>query len=124
MPDSARGRISALMMVLSQGAMTLGAVVWGLSAEIAGSRFTLLAAEPAYPDDDRKRWLPFRSVGDRLYAGSKADGFHIRRQRPTIPMTAHYVIKEDLGLDIRCCYMADFARCMKWDTLLRRATSR
>jgi Transmembrane secretion effector len=44
MPDSARGRISALMMVLSQGAMTLGAVVWGLSAEIAGTRFTLLAA--------------------------------------------------------------------------------
>lgn len=32
------------MMVLSQGAMTLGAVVWGLSAEIAGTRFTLLAA--------------------------------------------------------------------------------
>jgi hypothetical protein len=29
------------MMVLSQGAMTL---VWGLSAEIAGTRFTLLAA--------------------------------------------------------------------------------
>ena len=31
-------------MVLSQGAMTLGAVVWGLSAEIAGTRFTLLGA--------------------------------------------------------------------------------
>ena len=44
MPNSARGRISALMMVLSQGAMTLGAIVWGLSAEIAGTRFTLLAA--------------------------------------------------------------------------------
>jgi MFS family permease len=43
-PSSARGRISALMMVLSQGAMTLGAIVWGLSAEIAGTRFTLLAA--------------------------------------------------------------------------------
>jgi predicted MFS family arabinose efflux permease len=44
MPDWARGRISALMMVLSQGAMTLGAVAWGLSAETAGTRFTLLAA--------------------------------------------------------------------------------
>src|ERR1700730_7801321 len=30
MPNAARGRISALMMVLSQGAMTLGAIVWGL----------------------------------------------------------------------------------------------
>ena len=44
MPSSARGRISALMMVLSQGAMTVGGVVWGLSAEIAGTRVTLLAA--------------------------------------------------------------------------------
>jgi MFS family permease len=43
-PNWARGRISALMMVLSQGAMTLGAIVWGLSAQIAGSRLTLLAA--------------------------------------------------------------------------------
>jgi hypothetical protein len=32
------------MMVLSQRAMTLGAIVWGLSAHIAGTRFTLLTA--------------------------------------------------------------------------------
>jgi len=43
-PNSARGRISALMMVLSQGAMALGAIAWGLSAHIAGTRFTLLSA--------------------------------------------------------------------------------
>jgi MFS family permease len=43
-PNSARGRISALMMVLSQGAMTLGAIARGLSAHIAGTRFTLLTA--------------------------------------------------------------------------------
>jgi hypothetical protein len=43
-PNSARGRISALMMVLSQGAMTLGAIAWGLSAQIVGTRLTLLAA--------------------------------------------------------------------------------
>jgi MFS family permease len=43
-PNSARGRISALMMVLSQGTMTLGAIAWGLSAQIAGTRLTLLAA--------------------------------------------------------------------------------
>src|SRR5215469_9612863 len=43
-PDSARGRISALMMVLSQGATTLGAIAWGISAQIAGTRWTLFAA--------------------------------------------------------------------------------
>ena len=43
-PNSVRGRISALMMVLSQGAMTLGGIIWGLSAEMAGTQCTLLAA--------------------------------------------------------------------------------
>jgi MFS family permease len=43
-PNSLRGRISALMMVLSQGAMTLGGVVWGVGAQIAGTRITLVAA--------------------------------------------------------------------------------
>jgi len=32
------------MMVLSQGAMTLGAIIWGLTAELAGTRLTLLTA--------------------------------------------------------------------------------
>jgi hypothetical protein len=32
------------MMVPSQGTMTLGAIAWGLSAQIAGTRLTLLAA--------------------------------------------------------------------------------
>ena len=43
-PNFLRGRISSLMMVLSQGAMTLGGVVWGLSAELTDTRVTLLAA--------------------------------------------------------------------------------
>ena len=43
-PNSARGRISALMMVLSQGAMTLSAFAWGMTAQIAGTRLTLFAA--------------------------------------------------------------------------------
>src|SRR5258708_1051047 len=43
-PNSLRGRISALMMVLSQGAMTLGGVVWGVSAQLTGTRVALLAA--------------------------------------------------------------------------------
>jgi len=42
--NSVLGRISALMMVLSQGAMALGGAAWGLSAEIWGTRLTLLAA--------------------------------------------------------------------------------
>jgi hypothetical protein len=32
------------MMVLSQGAKKLGAIVWGLSAAMAGTRVTLIAA--------------------------------------------------------------------------------
>jgi MFS family permease len=43
-PNSTRGRISALMMVLSQGAMTLGGIIWGLTAELAGTRLSLLMA--------------------------------------------------------------------------------
>jgi hypothetical protein len=43
-PNSLRGRISALMMVLSQGAMALGAIIWGVGAQIAGTRNTLVAA--------------------------------------------------------------------------------
>src|SRR5258707_571745 len=43
-PDSLRGRISALMMVLSQGAMTVGAIVWGVGAQIVGVRLILFAA--------------------------------------------------------------------------------
>jgi MFS family permease len=43
-PNSARGRISALIMVLSQGAMTLSAFAWGMTAQIAGTRLTLFAA--------------------------------------------------------------------------------
>jgi predicted MFS family arabinose efflux permease len=43
-PNSMRGRISALMMVLSQGAMTLGAIIWGLTADLAGTRLSLLMA--------------------------------------------------------------------------------
>jgi hypothetical protein len=43
-PNSARGRISALIMVLSQGAMTLSAIAWGMTAQIAGTRLNLFAA--------------------------------------------------------------------------------
>jgi MFS family permease len=43
-PNALRGRISALMMVLSQGAMTVGAIVWGVGAQIVGVRLILFAA--------------------------------------------------------------------------------
>jgi MFS family permease len=42
--NSVRGRLSAIMMVVSQGAMALGGIIWGFSGQIAGSRPTLLAA--------------------------------------------------------------------------------
>jgi MFS family permease len=44
MLNSARGRVSAIMMVVSQGAMALGGIIWGFSGQIAGTRPTLLAA--------------------------------------------------------------------------------
>jgi hypothetical protein len=41
-----------------------------------------LSFEPADPDDDRKRRLSLRPVGDRLYARSKAHVLHTRGKRP------------------------------------------
>ena len=42
--NGVRGRLSALLMVLSQGAMAAGGIGWGLSAATAGTRFTLTVA--------------------------------------------------------------------------------
>ena len=44
LPDTIRGRVSALMMVLSQGGTTIGTIVWGLAAALTGTRLSLLAA--------------------------------------------------------------------------------
>jgi MFS family permease len=44
MENSVRGRVSAVMMIASQGAMTLGGTIWGFSGNSAGTRGTLLAA--------------------------------------------------------------------------------
>jgi hypothetical protein len=43
-PNSVRGRVSAIVMVTSQGAMGLGGLSWGLSGQITGTRPILLAA--------------------------------------------------------------------------------
>lgn len=43
-PNSVRGRVSATMMIVSQGAMAFGGIIWGFSGQIAGTRPTLLAA--------------------------------------------------------------------------------
>ena len=43
-PNSVRGRLSAIMMTISQGAMALGGIVWGLSGQIAATRPTLVGA--------------------------------------------------------------------------------
>jgi Transmembrane secretion effector len=43
-PDWARGRLNAAVIVTSQGAMTFGGVIWGLGAAITGTGYTLLGA--------------------------------------------------------------------------------
>lgn len=43
-PNSVRGRVSAIMMVTSQGAMAFGGLIWGLSGQIVGTRPILSAA--------------------------------------------------------------------------------
>jgi MFS family permease len=44
MPDSARGRMNATIIMSSQGAMALGGAIWGSAAAIVGASYTLLAA--------------------------------------------------------------------------------
>jgi Transmembrane secretion effector len=44
MPSWARGRMNAAVIMISQGAMALGGVVWGSAAAIAGASGTLLGA--------------------------------------------------------------------------------
>jgi MFS family permease len=44
MPDWARGRMNATVIMISQGAMALGGVIWGSTAAIAGTHCTLLGA--------------------------------------------------------------------------------
>ena len=44
MPSWARGRLNATFITISQGAMVLGGVTWGLAASIAGVSHTLLGA--------------------------------------------------------------------------------
>jgi predicted MFS family arabinose efflux permease len=44
MPSWARGRMNATVIMISQGAMAVGGVIWGLTASIAGARYILLGA--------------------------------------------------------------------------------
>jgi MFS family permease len=44
MPSWARGRMNATVIMISQGAMALGGVVWGSACAIAGTSHTLLGA--------------------------------------------------------------------------------
>jgi predicted MFS family arabinose efflux permease len=44
MPGWARGRMNATVIMISQGAMALGGVIWGSAAAIAGASYTLLGA--------------------------------------------------------------------------------
>jgi MFS family permease len=44
MPNRARGRMNAAVIMTSQGAMALGGVIWGAAAEIGGANYTLVGA--------------------------------------------------------------------------------
>jgi predicted MFS family arabinose efflux permease len=44
MPSWARGRLNATVIMISQGAMALGGVIWGSAGAIAGTSHTLLGA--------------------------------------------------------------------------------
>jgi hypothetical protein len=44
MQNSMRARVSAIMMIASQGAMTIAGIIWGFSGRFVGTRSTLLAA--------------------------------------------------------------------------------
>jgi len=43
-PGWARGRLSAIVMMASQGAIAFGGVVWGFSSQVAGVNITLVTA--------------------------------------------------------------------------------
>jgi Na+/melibiose symporter-like transporter len=44
MPGWARGRMNATVIMISQGAMALGGLIWGSAASLAGASYTLLGA--------------------------------------------------------------------------------
>jgi MFS family permease len=44
MPNWARGRLNAAVIMTSQGAMTVGGVIWGLAGAMAGTGYTLVGA--------------------------------------------------------------------------------
>jgi MFS family permease len=44
MPSWAQGRLNATVIMISQGAMALGGVIWGSAGAIAGTSYTLLGA--------------------------------------------------------------------------------
>jgi Transmembrane secretion effector len=44
MPSWARGRMIATVIVISQGAMALGGLIWGSTGAIAGPNYTLFGA--------------------------------------------------------------------------------
>jgi hypothetical protein len=44
MPDSARGRLNATVIMISQGAMAIGGVIWGSADAFAGVSYTFIGA--------------------------------------------------------------------------------
>jgi MFS family permease len=48
MPTWARGRLNAMVIMISQGAMVLGGLIWGFASAMAGTSCTLLGAAALY----------------------------------------------------------------------------
>jgi len=65
-PNSARGRISALIMVLSQGAMTLSAIAWGMTAQLMGLKERGQPFRKELPDTIKSRFDSFWSASQNL----------------------------------------------------------
>jgi len=55
-PDWARGRMNATVIMISQGAMALGGVMWGSAAAIAGASSTLLGAAMLFVTSLSRNW--------------------------------------------------------------------
>jgi len=71
MPSWARGRMNATVIMVSQGAMALGGVIWGSVGAITGASYTLFGAAVLFLTS----LLLARRRIDQLYRKSRREGF-------------------------------------------------
>jgi MFS family permease len=68
MPSWARARLSATVIMISQGTMALGGVIWGSAAAIVGTSYTLLGAAVLF--------LTSLLLASRLSIGNNSTRYH------------------------------------------------